>query len=98
MGRGGGHDAKPFRWSGHALEALVDRGIDRAEVERTLAEPERVVPDPPGREVWMRRYVDARLGQEMLIRAVVEEERDERVVVTVYATSRIGKYLGGRRS
>ncbi len=43
----------------------------------------------------MRRYSDARLGQEMLLRAVVEEEAGHCVVITVYITSKIGKYMKG---
>lgn len=95
---GGMGDVTPLRWTRHALDGMVARGIERVEVERTLEAPERVVPDPPRREVLMRRYHDTRLGKEMLLRVVVEDDRDERVVVTVYATSRIAKYLGGEGS
>ena len=84
---------KPLRWTSHALAALVDRDIDRAEVEQAIATPERSVVDPPRRAVLMRRYVDIRLGRQMLLRVVVEETPDERVVVTVYKTSQIAKYL-----
>jgi hypothetical protein len=38
---------KPLRWTSHALAALVDRDIDRAEVEQTVAAPEHSVNDPP---------------------------------------------------
>jgi hypothetical protein len=41
----------------------------------------------------MRRYYDVRLQQEILIRALVEETPGERVVATVYITSKIGKYM-----
>ena len=64
---------KPLRWTSHALQALDDRGIDRTEVERTIAVPELSVVDPPRRSVLMRRYVDARLGRQMLLRVVIEE-------------------------
>jgi Domain of unknown function (DUF4258) len=84
---------KPLRWTSHALEALVDRDIDQAEVEQTIAAPELSVIDPPRRAVLMRRYFDVRLGRQMLLRAVVEETPNERVVVTVYKTSQIAKYL-----
>jgi hypothetical protein len=85
---------KSLRWTPHALEALAARDIERAEVEQTVADPERSVMDPPQRAVLMRRYVDARLGRQMLLRVVVEETPEERVVVTVYKTSQIAKYLG----
>jgi hypothetical protein len=84
---------KPLRWTSHALKALVDRAIEQAEVEHTIAVPELSVTDPPRRAVLMRRYVDSRLGRQMLLRVVVEETPDERVIVTVYKTSQIAKYL-----
>jgi len=84
---------KPLRWTSHALEALADRDIDRAEVDQTLAAPELLVVTPPRRAVLMRRYFDVRLESQMLLRVVVEEAPDERVVIRVYKTSRIAKYL-----
>ena len=84
---------KPLRWTSHALEALVDRGIDRVEAEQTVAAPERSVADPPLREVLMRRYFDVGLDRQMLLRVVVEDTPRERVVVTVYKTSQIARYL-----
>ena len=86
---------KPLRWTSHALAALVDRGIDQSEVEQTIAAPELSIIDPPQRAVLMRRYFDVLLGREMLLRAVVEETPDERVVITAckYKTSQIAKYL-----
>ena len=86
---------KPIRWSLHAIDALVDRGIERSEAERAVAWPEFVVPDVPPREICMRRYFAARLGQQMLLRVVVEVAAHERVVVTVYKISQVRKYLKG---
>jgi hypothetical protein len=65
----------------------------QAEVEQTLAAPEHSVVDPPRRVVLMRRNFDLRLGRQMLLQAVVEDTPDERVVITVYKTSQIAKYL-----
>ena len=84
---------KRLRWTLHALKALEDRGIDRAEVDETIAAPELSILDPPHRVVLMRRFFDGKLERQMLLRVVVEETRRERVVVTVYKTSRIAKYL-----
>jgi hypothetical protein len=86
---------KPLRWTFHALAALVDRSIERYEAEATIASPELSVPDPPRRSVLMRRYFDTRLGRQMLLRVVVEETPQERVVVTLYKTSQIARYLKG---
>ena len=41
----------------------------------------------------MRRYFDTQLQQQMLLCLIVEETPDELVVVTVYRTSQIARYL-----
>ena len=87
--------SKSVRWSPHALAALIDRKVDRLEAARAIARPELVVLDPPQREVYMRRYFDALLGRQMLMRVVVEETASELVVVTVYKTSQLRKFLRG---
>jgi hypothetical protein len=86
---------KPVRWSPHAIDNLVEREIDRGAAEKTLANPEFVVPGQLPRLVLMRRYFDQVLQQEMLLRMVVEETDTERVVITVYKTSQFVKYLKG---
>ncbi len=85
---------KPTRWLAHALKNLADREIPREQAEMALAEPERIGEGHGGRRVFMRRYFDERLKQEMLVRVVVEETETERIVTTVYITSKIGKYMG----
>ncbi len=52
---------KPIRWTPHALQNLVDREIERAEADKTLAASEFVVPGQFPRLVYMRRYFDALL-------------------------------------
>lgn len=86
---------KPVRWSPHAIDNLADREIDRAAAEKTLANPEFVVPGQLPRLVLMRRYFDQVLQQEVLLRMVVEDTSTERIVITVYKTSQIAKYLKG---
>jgi hypothetical protein len=77
------------------LPNLADREIDRVDADRTLEAPESIVPEPPNRRVFMRRYFDGALDQEMLLRVVVEDTGTETVVVTIDKTSRIDKYLRG---
>lgn len=86
---------KQLRWTFHALQALNERKIDRAQVERVLANPELSVAVPPHRAVLMGRYTDRHLNREMLLRVVVDVNPNELVIVTVYKTSRIAKYLPG---
>ena len=86
---------KRVRWSAHALQNLADREIEREQADRTLAAPEFVVAGQAGRKVLMQRYVDRILHQEMLLRMIIEETTDEIIVVTLYKTSQIEKYLKG---
>ena len=74
---------------------LVEREIERGEADRTVREPEFIISGPPSRQVYMRRYWDSVLEQLMLMRVIVEETGTELVVVSVYKTSQLGKYLKG---
>jgi hypothetical protein len=84
---------KPFRWSNHALRKLTDREIPRVEAERAVTSLESIVPARSGRRFFMRRYFDDRFQQQMLVRALVEETAQEQVVITVYITSKVDKYM-----
>lgn len=86
---------KPIRWTPHALQNLVDREVALGEAERTLTQPEFIVPGQLPRSIYMRRYFDSVLQQEMLLRVIVEEAMTEIVVVSVYKTSQIGRYIRG---
>ncbi len=95
---------KPFRWLPHAIDNLADREIERADAEEALFNPEAIVPGradaaPPtrSRSVYLRRYSDQVLSKEMLLCAVIEETMEEGIVVTVFKTSKIAKYLKGIR-
>ena len=88
---------KSFRYSDHALTNLKDREIDRAEVDATLSNPKAKEAGQEGRQIYMRLYHDAALEKEMLLRVIVEETESELVVITVYKTSQIKKYLKGDR-
>ena len=63
-------------------------------MERTIARPDSIVPGQWRRQIFMRRYFDAILETEMLLRIVVEETDVELTVVTLYKTSKFAKYEG----
>jgi hypothetical protein len=86
---------KPIRWTAHALKNPADREVDRAQTDLALARPEFVVPGQLPCRIYMRRYGDTQLQQEMLLCLIVEETPDEPVVVSVYRTSQIARYLKG---
>ena len=88
---------KPIRWTIHAERKAAEREVPRAEVELTVRRPESAVAGEPPRRIHMRRYTDATLQSPMLLRVVVEETPTELVVVTLYKTSKFGKYEPGSR-
>ncbi len=73
---------------------MASREIGQAEVERAIREPQSVARGNPPRKIFVRRYFDGVLRAEMLLRVVVEETERELGVVTLYKTSKLGKYLG----
>ncbi|MCX5889858.1 MAG: hypothetical protein NTY36_10445 [Deltaproteobacteria bacterium] len=75
------------------MDNLVDREINRQEAEKTLANPEFILPNQPQRSLLMRRYFDLVLQQEMLLIIVLEDTSMERVVVTLFKTSQFNRYL-----
>ena len=77
------------------MQNLLDREIERTDVDKTLTQPEFTVPGQFPRHVYMRRYFDSLLQQEMLLRVIIEETIAEIVVVSVYKTSQIERYLRG---
>ena len=86
---------KPIRWSAHARKKAAKREVQENEVERTVARPDSIVPGQSRRRIFMRRYFDAILETEMLLRVVVEETDTLLTVVTLYKTSKFAKYEGG---
>lgn len=89
---------KPVRWTAHAETGLRDREIDRTEVARTLAAPDRRLTSRSGREILVRKYEDEVLRQPMVLCVVVEDRPEETAVVTVYKSSKLEKYLIGGTS
>jgi hypothetical protein len=83
---------KPVRWTQHAEGKLSYREADRIEVERTIDHPHIILPAEPPRKIYQRSYFDAALGQQMLPRVVVEETATERIIITLYRTSKLDKY------
>ena len=85
---------KPIRWTSHARKKIASREMSESEVQQTLRQPDSVAPGRPPRRIFMRRYFDEVLQAEMLLRVVVEETDEELAVVTLYKTSKFGKYEG----
>jgi hypothetical protein len=80
-----------FRYSRHALEEMTRRGISQRMVDDVLANPQQIVDTPDGKKAYQSQ-VDFGGGRIFLVRAIVAEDVDPNLVVTVYRTSKINKY------
>ena len=75
-----------FEFSKHALEQMELRGISKHTVEKILAHPDQI-----------RQEEDKKVYQSIvknyLIRIFVNDKKKPKVIITVYKTSQIKKYL-----
>ena len=79
-----------FEISDHAKSELQRRGISQTLLESVLAAPEQKAPEHGGIVCYQSRVtINAR---PYLLRAMVAEEKQPPVVVTVYRTSKVSKY------
>ena len=67
------------------------RNIPAGLLEPVLNNPQQVLPSATGRHVYQSK-VDFGTGKTYLLRAVVSDQTDPAVVVTVYRTSKVDKY------
>ena len=80
---------REFIISEHALTEAQRRSIPLAVLRRVLESPEQIVPAHSGRSAYQAQVeLD---GVRYLVRAIVEPG-DPLTVITVYRTSKIGKY------
>jgi len=72
---------------------MATRKLGPREVGPVVLSPEQIVNDEDSddRLIYQSHYVDKR-GKLMLLRVVVEETREEIVVITAYPTSQIKRY------
>src|SRR5687767_14025142 len=84
-----------YVFTGHASDEMARRSIDPAIVRAVLAEPEQSEPVRPGRMVLQSRLSFAGDATIYLVRVFVDVDREPAEVVTVYRTSKIGKYWTG---
>ena len=80
-----------FRLSNHAKQEATERGLSQEVVDDVLEHPQQVVPTHGGRKVYQSK-VRFPGGKIYVVRAIVKEDVDPAVVVTVYRTSKIQKY------
>jgi len=79
-------------FSPHAQTEMTRRGIAEAEVRAALSGPARQAAVRPGRIVLTALHEGAPGGRAYVLRVFVDIDRSPQVVVTVYRSSKIGKY------
>jgi len=80
-----------FRFSNHALEEMKRRAIPERILELVLNDPPQIVPERGSLQAY-QSVVDFGDGKQFLLRAIVDDTLEPAIVVTVYRTSKIGKY------
>ena len=80
-----------FRLSRHAEQEMLRRQIPHEWVDEILAAPEQTVIQPGGKQILQSRFATAD-GKAYLVRVAVTMAKEPAVVITVYRTSKIGKY------
>ncbi len=71
----------------HALERMRKRDIKKEVIIKVIKNPDNVVYG------YGNRKVAQKLVDERLLRVIYEEQEEKIVVVTVYITSKVDKYL-----
>ncbi|MBW4570470.1 MAG: DUF4258 domain-containing protein [Tolypothrix carrinoi HA7290-LM1] len=80
-----------YQISRHAQTEMERRGISLSLVESVLDNPQQIVTERDGRKVYQSQ-VEFGSGKVFLLRVIVADEVDPKVVITVYRTSKIDKY------
>jgi hypothetical protein len=80
-----------YKLSRHARVEMERRGISLGLLEHVLQNPQQIVLETRGKKAY-QSIIDFMTGKEFLVRAIVADENDPPVVITVYRTSKIHKY------
>jgi hypothetical protein len=80
-----------FVLSRHAQHEVQRRTIPLALLDSVLQQPQQIIVAASGRKVYQSQ-LDFGYGKIFLLRAIVADDVDPAIVVTVYRTSKISKY------
>jgi hypothetical protein len=80
-----------YKLSRHARLEMERRGIALDLLEHVLHNPQQIVMETRGKKAY-QSIIDFGAGKKFLVRAIVADENDPPVVITIYRTSKIHKY------
>ena len=78
-------------YTDYAEETLLDRGVGKPDVERTICEPHSIVNGKKGRKIAQR------IVGKKLLRVIYETETNAYIVITAYYAS-IRRYLNNENN
>jgi hypothetical protein len=79
--------SKNWIWTDHMEIQIAERELSKELVESVISDPDEIVPGKRGRSIYHK------LIGSKLVRVVA----DGNVLITVYTTSRIEKYMKGKQ-
>ena len=79
-----------FRFSNHAEERLVSRGLSKQIVIEVLDNPDRIIRLDSSLSIHQKIFVES--SKRVLYRVFVNHDLDPNLIVTVYKTSKLEKY------
>ena len=79
-------------FSNHSLFEMKKRQIDKEIVNKIFNTPHQRIPSKKGRVIVQGKYLNQHEGEEMLLRIIGKEKENVFYIITVYKTSKIGKY------
>ena len=77
----------PIKFTKHALERMKIRGITKEDILDAVNNPEKELNDSLG------NIVAHKVKKKYLLRVFYYNEKDSRIVITAYKTSKIDKYF-----
>ena len=84
---------KKIRYTAHLLERIGRRKIGLDVIESIIENPQQKIPDKddPEREIYQSVIVDSK-GKQKIIRIIIQDINNEKVVITAYISSKVSKY------
>lgn len=81
-----------YKLTEHAKEEIIRRQIPINMLKQVMSNPQAVVPAANNRKCYQAIYL-LENQKKYLIRIITEEKEGQLLVITVYKTSKIGKYI-----
>ncbi|MBW4516652.1 MAG: DUF4258 domain-containing protein [Timaviella obliquedivisa GSE-PSE-MK23-08B] len=80
-----------FYISRHAAEEQERRGIPREALETVLNNPQQIVENRDGKKAYQSQ-IEFENGKVYLVRAIISDNTNPAIVITVYRTRQITRY------